>query len=471
MFVQKQMHRCCYALLLLMTFKVQSQDFVQKVTPVAKFLYHFKGNIGLIQKRNIYCFPIAEFPFTQHDKIHFEPKYIKNASGLYVIQDGNGIVYKAVKINSDSIYYQRLDSTLYYGYNCQSIRFSYKDTLFSFGGYGFFKFQSQLLYFSVGKDWDIIALNQETPVLDYLNYLDEKKGVLYYLTMPYNNETINREEGDFAFYLLNLNKASTKLLGKSNALFHKLNTNKIKVSCPSLGGVLFQTDQQILLLKFDENSIYALKEGPVKRKLLQNAVLFCGNIFEANHRLYFTYEPDGPLNEVQLSLSDFEKTPEKIYQDATSFHSKLILSILGISVILLLLGYYVVQFRTKKSLMNLEEKIISPKSIEEIQPTLQEHPFNIIEQEFIIKLYAISGPNRKVTVDEIHQILGLKNKSIEVQKKNRTEIINRINYKFRALIDQELDLILRERSADDKRYFLYYIETDSFQLFQNIIGK
>ena len=60
-------------------------------------------------------------------------------------------------------------------------------------------------------------------------------------------------------------------------------------------------------------------------------------------------------------------------------------------------------------------------------------------------------------MEDINFALGLGRKSLEVQKKTRTDTINRINHKFRVLTEDSRDLILRVRSELDKRFYNYVI--------------
>ena len=62
-----------------------------------------------------------------------------------------------------------------------------------------------------------------------------------------------------------------------------------------------------------------------------------------------------------------------------------------------------------------------------------------------------------ITVDELNTCLGIKKKTIEIQKRVRTEAINRINHKFNINNNIETIFIERLRSNDDRRFFNYTI--------------
>lgn len=75
---------------------------------------------------------------------------IKNRKGLYLLPDGTGRVYK-VEGEGKNLKIIRQDSTLFFGYNFGFFPFSYNDTLYSFGGYGFWRFNGHSEHLSRKK--------------------------------------------------------------------------------------------------------------------------------------------------------------------------------------------------------------------------------------------------------------------------------------------------------------------------------
>jgi hypothetical protein len=69
------------------------------------------------------------------------------------------------------------------------------------------------------------------------------------------------------------------------------------------------------------------------------------------------------------------------------------------------------------------------------------------------------------SVDDINSSLGINKKTLEIQKKIRTETINRINHKFKIKHELENDLIERIRSEEDRRFYKYIIGEANGKLF------
>ncbi len=84
--------------------------------------------------------------------------------------------------------------------------------------------------------------------------------------------------------------------------------------------------------------------------------------------------------------------------------------------------------------------------------------FTELEREV---LKAISGNSQKgklTSIDELNKVLGVNKKSIEVQKKQRSDIISSINKKYTFIKKNDSDLIERKQAEFDKRSFEYYID-------------
>jgi hypothetical protein len=76
----------------------------------------------------------------------------------------------------------------------------------------------------------------------------------------------------------------------------------------------------------------------------------------------------------------------------------------------------------------------------------------------------IKENNRLTSIDEVNYVLGISNKSINMQKRTRSDIITSINTKFQLYFKTEMPLILRQNSELDQRIKEFYIETENVNL-------
>ena len=89
------------------------------------------------------------------------PLKIKGKKGTYLVMECSGQVYY-FDLATKTI--KREDLTFYRGANCQAAQFARKDTLYSFGGYGFWQSTNIMTQFNfVSKDWTHILANGPIP--------------------------------------------------------------------------------------------------------------------------------------------------------------------------------------------------------------------------------------------------------------------------------------------------------------------
>lgn len=114
-------------------------------------------------------------------------------------------------------------------------------------------------------------------------------------------------------------------------------------------------------------------------------------------------------------------------------------------------------------------KAFKSKKIERSQTELDEPDtfilFNELEKTVITQIIEKSKNQEPFTVYELNIVLGVKNKSIEIQKKIRTEAIIRINHKFNVNFNMDTVFIERVRSIEDRRYFNYFINEENMKVY------
>ena len=138
-------------------------------------------------------------------------------------------------------------------------------------------------------------------------------------------------------------------------------------------------------------------------------------------------------------------TPEKQNQFAYGF------GFIGIIV----LGSAAIYFQKRK-----RNKMDAAKE-KDLYSTTDIDNFKSNELDLIEKIYKRSLEGKSYSVEDINAALGLSKKSLEIQKKIRTETLNRINHRCKILIDTEEDLIERVRLEEDRRFYKYIINEEN----------
>ena len=443
-------------------YSIQAQSYDVPKTELLQYLYRTNSTINeltnLDPKKII--IPITEKNLNNHTH-----EIVKNKNGLFVLIDQTGRVYRATKESKSSITFTRIDSTHYWGYNGEAIEFSFHDTLFSFGGFGFWRINGQLRYYSkVFQEWNITPISNEYPTKDYINFYSESKSSLYYCQIPYHDPVTNKYNQQYSLYKLNLiTKINDKIGDLSDPLISILKKDNViyKINLPSMNGtLLFFSYENMLLLKFSENAVYKLVNKNIKDLILGNSNSdHIRNTFEINDSVYYTLsnENSDQLHSFEIKASDFVKLNYPIYIEQNEKNTTLFAVFILFTALSIIILFYVIRDKIKRrTKINYVLKEPDIRNINE---------FSEVEMSFINLIITNIKKGRYLTQDEINNALGVSKKTISNQKKVKGDTINKINHKFKILFDKKFEFIERERSEFDKRFYNYIINQDNIQLY------
>jgi hypothetical protein len=310
-----------------------SQEYKIPSTPILRFLYQTKGDINAVtntSKLNLIPIKFAS------NKINLF-KIVKHNTGLYFLLDGTGQIYKATNLVGNRLVITRMDSTKYLGNTFSSIDFYFKDTLFSFGGYGFWHNNGQLRkYDTQYNEWIVVKLNTPYNALTNSEYLDLNASKLFYIENPVNNEEFNTDVKDFKIISLDLiNKANIEL-GIMNEELVKMNDFNYYISLPSLNGTLISSNRNYYLIQYDKNLVYKLVNKNIIDAIQNTFGERSQFTFEKDHKLYYCAFPDSSIKFIDISIKDFSLEPYSVYEPKSSI-KKYSESIIYIIIIVILL--------------------------------------------------------------------------------------------------------------------------------------
>ena len=294
-------------LIFLITFNCYSQTYWIEKTPLLDSLYKWDKTISQINMTDGQQF----LPITIKNK-KTDQSIIKTKKGLYILINGTGQVYKASTETISQIAFSRIDSTFYCGYNFHAINVSYRDTLFSIGGEGFWHYNGQFRYFN-GLEWNILSLNEEYPVDNYhFNFLPQKSK-LYFFIHPYTDPGTLKKEDDFKVVEFDFTTKKNKLLGKiTNATIQK--STPYNIDIPNLNGILEVIDNKVYFLKPSDNTFFKARNNKYLDEIINASNTELKNSFSINDTVYYTRSPNYDLHSFIISMDDFEKVPIPLYE-------------------------------------------------------------------------------------------------------------------------------------------------------------
>jgi len=93
------------------------------------------------------------------------------------------------------------------------------------------------------------------------------------------------------------------------------------------------------------------------------------------------------------------------------------------------------------------------------------------ERTLLAYLYEHSVDERLTTIEEINKVIGVVNRSNEIQKRMRSDLIGSINLKLNIITKDKKPVIDKQRSEFDKRSFEYFIQPTHMELVEKVLGK
>jgi hypothetical protein len=440
-------------LIILIPIVTTAQSYVIPTSPTLTYLYNSTNEISNItHTENLKLFT----PNINEWRAKF--KLVKNKSGLYAFIDGTGHVYKATNLNQNNITFTRIDSTLFIGYNFKSIFFSFKETLYSFGGYGFWSRNGQLAHFIPGSEWMVDRINKTYKTMNQFYSYQPAESKIYYVDFPWKEETTFNKSENYNVIEFDIAKKQNKFLGKLNPKKY-YNHEFLSIDIPSLNGIINTSEGDMYLCNFSSNKVYKLTNLKIKDALIGKAGVEIQTTFEDEGKVYYSFMNDPTLRSISISMSDFKEEPYSLYIPVRDWMAIwIILASIGLISLSTFIFIYLKR-RGKQAQTYLIQKD------EVYTADLNSNEFSSIESALINKLIEKSSNDSHLTVDELNSLLGIKKKTIEIQKRVRTEAINRINHKFNVNFNQETIFIERTRSVEDRRYFNYTINQENAKVY------
>ena len=398
---------------------------------------------------------------------------VKNRNGLFLLPDGTGRVYK-IEWENTQPKIRRQDSTVFFGYNFGFYPFSFHDSLYSFGGYGYWKFNGHLRVFVPKKgEWELENLNREIPFtrVGYTaapKWYDMRKGELWIGFSIDSNEGVQKHDSDYknitdSVYLLDLNRKEWKVLGPLQPALKNLasSLSSRNLGSSPWGQLIFDPVKfKIYLIDYPENKISILNPDDTK---LITRLLESESILYFQDSTLFIGLKSRPLDSVNLSKHKFITSENQVYIPVKrndfgqigSYFS--VIKVIGGTMSgLALAGFFYYYIKRNQ---NAKRKFVFFASSHDEMP---QNLFNEKEIELLNLIVINSSKGFGTSIEAINRILGVSHKNFEIQKKQRSDVLISINRKWRYKNSSKDLLISKKRVEPDKRSFVYFID------FQNL---
>ena len=462
-------------------------SFGQGIPPILKKLSSYKGTVLVYSQHQESLVDLPDLPINFSSSGY---NLVKDASGLYVIPQGTGRIYK-MDTSQSGYRWRRIDSTYFTGYNFRSIAFSLDSVFYSFGGNGFWITNGTLRNFNpFSKQWDATLLSENiywTKVADGFFMIDTALKTLSIKAMSSPSherlKSSNAEKIKEGLYRLNIKTGDWRKMGKMRDTIHTIVATLPWGLLVDHHGVMDLNQNRYFVLSNEiRDKIIAIISSnryvyPAIATFAIDSVLYLGNRFD-------------PYDSVVISRADLIDTGITIYTPLQP--PGLLDNLEAESFLLVILGFIssalgLMLYKAKKVQPTPAVEILSSPTSLDIplavaEPDTEKHPTSFRstrilelleerERSLLEFLFHHSADERLTSIDEINKVIGVQHRSVEIQKRMRSDMMGSINQKLQIITRDKKPVVDKQRSEFDKRSFEYFIHPAHMELVEKIIGK
>ncbi|MBT7738986.1 MAG: hypothetical protein HN721_00345 [Cryomorphaceae bacterium] len=410
--------------------------------------YRYTVEDYTIKKENLISSEIEVIPFQNIDEINLNSYelLVKNEE-YFFINKASGIVYK---IQDSSL--NRIDNSLDNKLLIDSYIFKHNDTIFRYGGYGFWSQRDFMIYFDESiNEWEIYKINTNSyaPKGSYSGVYFKEKNDIYFIGGKKVNE-INKLESVYNEDVIkfNFDSRSFDYLGKLN----------------------FNFDISSLIVKDDEG--FAINNGskiayinPLENKILQfektPLLLNLKSTLDNNNKNYFFNKSyflevyknqNSETNILEVSKLDFFRnkiTESKLYRRKT-LDSIDISSLFLIIIFITFIIFTYDRYRFNRVTLH-KDGIIYKRVLNKL---------NIKEIDIIVELIK----NDEVTTKSILNIVENTNLSYPHNIKIKDQFLRDLSLKLSTIFNINYDPIIVKKSKTDARIKEYCFKNEFKQI-------
>jgi hypothetical protein len=403
---------------------------------------------------------------------------VKHHGQILVQPLGTGRLYEIVQ--KDNAYFsKRIDSTIHSGVNFFSKTFFTRDTLYQFGGLGFWNIRGLLTFFSQQTNqWELVQTNRDVPsffdnsqdAITYVSY--DPNHPKFYLSNSYKYQNYPQSfeiVGKDTSFVFDFNTKLWTPLGKLNPELKRILLAKNSVSLNIGKYLLFQSALEFFWINFETNSYGKLKpkyNSEIRQlwlKIYNNesnvgAANFQFNIGDNIYFIKLTKDKEFQYEKITFSEEMIDKNNQDyIYSNKTNY-IVIITNFLDTNkTVLLLILSSIALFVFAYSFQKKRKKL--PKEVVTILNNNFFSALTIVEKELIEELFNHHLKGEVVSTKLINKIIGVQQKDTLTQNKSRSDYFIRINQKFKMATQYMEPLIVKQRDHADKRQYNYSLNS------------
>lgn len=470
-------------ILILLFFGTRPIAQVKTLPPILEKLASFQRPVICFSLNNHHLLNIPDLPENFKNS---GQNVLKTKDRIYLQIDGTGRLYR-LDSSLNGFKWTRIDSTYFSGYNFGAVNFTLDTNFYSFGGNGYWMVNGILRYFNPkSKEWNLLPCSD--PIYfskemnngnDHFYFLDTSSYYLYFQGINFSHQTIANPfkyaPNKNMLFKLNIHNGVYDTIGRlTDSAFHFMGTTPWGALVNN--GKVIDVKNNIVyqLSRAKKNEIIALKENSTSRNnyaisFFVDSMLYIGN-----------YE--NKIDSMKINFKDLIKeeaafyTPLNSNATAPNINEKnmiiIVLVIIIIYLLVMLLGkrgktplFASIGLHTSDKIEEQHENgnPVSFRSSKVIELLEQR------ERDLLSFIYKQSAEERLTSIEEINKVIGAAQRTPEIQKRLRSDLIIAINEKLSIVSKSKKSVIEKQRSEFDKRSFEYFIQPEFMELVRKIV--
>jgi len=347
-----------------------------------------------------------------------------------------------LKIKGDSIF--RIDNSYEHKMQLGSLEFIRNDTLFRYGGYGFFENRNFFTFYDKKVNgWESLDINGDIipeRISDFIYHFNKDK---LYISGGYKFDKFKKDVKypNLKSYLFDFNSKEWSIIGDLktsvfNSIYFSLDENSL---------INFK-DGMIHIMDFEQNSIKKFSSNPISKKIESS---FFKPFINKNNVVYFELEND-VLNIKSIPLGEFISNLKSTENKRIYGVSYWLYSLIILILVIILLLYVVFKKFVNKIIMIGDVFFYNLKKIK------------LTEKEKVIFNLLFTSSKKRNSVENriITDFFEDKKLNYGTINRRKNEFINYLNNKIKVLLNTNKEIIVRVKSPMDKREINYSINSD-----------
>lgn len=416
-----------------------------------------------------------------------------------ILLEGTNRVYEPDPTRKTGL--MRKDATFYTGDNFNFIAFRRRDTLFQYGGYGFFDTRDFFTWYRAwSHDWEIEFqtdyLQQQWTAYQY----DPETDALFTMGRRFRGPFDDADQYTDSVYRFDFRSKNWAAIGRINKHLpwskRPVQTSDLIAHTPF--GLLLRSGEVYILADIKQNLLYKPTEELTGRLM---TVTHSDKIKLNKHDLFIhlqdtlfviNTEPGADrFTSIPLHRQDFKPEHDHPQIFITGSTSTKWIQILTGGLALLLFALLIRSWRMKKPTkvvesgstcssydtkqdIKLDEVRSDPGTSEqEIHAISTRDQFgndllkeflshlNEVERALITNIVKTTIEDQKMDIQRINEIIGVNQKPMAIQKARRSLVIHQINRTFALTTGSKTELIRKERDLFEKRTYIYSADPEA----------